>query len=435
MREHAVPQNVTSYEFHLIGNMTLKQFLELAAGIVLAFVIYKTNLPDLIKIPIAIIVAGVGAMIAFVPFEGRPLDQWFIAFVKSIYKPTEYYWRKTSHVPDYFTYTPLQSTKSVDEVDLAPYRKQRIMEFIDTLPAPNKLELINLEEAQKINNLTALFDEVEVHHDTVSATPLEPEKPSVVPETHVLKPLDKLQTQPEDVPTAELNQQTAFSDTQVLPSEDINSTQIPATDNGGVNIPSAVVPEVTNNQVPSDPIDLMALSSITETVDKPLETTSQTEVATKKEVTIPDTGTVQVEKTQQPPELTLSEQQPVNNPIDIYSAELMATAQQPTDVQPATTSTSLPFPKKPTVPNVVTGMVFDPQGKIVDNAIVEITDMNGLPVRAVKTNTIGQFFVTTPLKDGSYVVNTEKEGYQFPSMSFDLQNTLLDPLTITANIS
>ena len=35
METHPVPQNISSYEFRLVGDMTLKQFLYLAGGILL----------------------------------------------------------------------------------------------------------------------------------------------------------------------------------------------------------------------------------------------------------------------------------------------------------------------------------------------------------------------------------------------------------------
>lgn len=42
VQQHPIPQNVTSYQFRLVGDMTLKQFLQLAAGIVIGLVIYAT---------------------------------------------------------------------------------------------------------------------------------------------------------------------------------------------------------------------------------------------------------------------------------------------------------------------------------------------------------------------------------------------------------
>ena len=69
MIEHPVPQNITAYQFHLIGNMTIKQFLILLVGAGLAFLFYTTNLPGIIKWPLILIFFGGGAMAAFVPMK------------------------------------------------------------------------------------------------------------------------------------------------------------------------------------------------------------------------------------------------------------------------------------------------------------------------------------------------------------------------------
>ncbi len=415
MREHAVPQNVTSYEFHLIGNMTLKQFLELAAGIVLAVIVYRTNLPNLIKIPIAVVSASIGAMIAFVPFEGRPLDRWFIAFVRAIYKPTEFYWRKTGHIPDFLTYTPSQKNTLVDEVDLTPYKRQRIMEFIGTLPANSQLQMIDLEETQRLNGLTSLFDEVEVTHDVVTAIPLEPEKPSVTLEPHVLKPIEQIQDT--DLPRA------------VSIPEELTQTEPVQFDPQTIPVSLSPLPQsgILNNDQSFAQQEVVFEAQI-----QPQDTSqlAQSNQQTSQEVIIPGQDTIAVNP-QQKPDANVSNVSNSSNSVDIFSAATPIQQVQPT--QQATTSNTLPFPKKPTIPNLIVGMVFDPEGKIVDNAIVEITDMEGVPVRAVKSNSIGQFFITTPLKDGGYIVNTEKVGFHFPNLSLELKNDLVDPLSISAD--
>ncbi len=92
--QHPIPQQVTSYEFKLVGDMTLKQFLKAAVGIVVAIFIYKTGLLVIFKWPLMLISAGLGLALAFVPFEDRPLDTWLNAFLKSIYSPTIYLYKK-----------------------------------------------------------------------------------------------------------------------------------------------------------------------------------------------------------------------------------------------------------------------------------------------------------------------------------------------------
>lgn len=94
IEQHPIPQDVSGYKFRLVGEMTLQQFIWLAAGIIIALIIYSSPLPFFFKYPIATIFACLGAGIAFIPIEGRPLDKWLIAFIKSIYAPTLFVWQK-----------------------------------------------------------------------------------------------------------------------------------------------------------------------------------------------------------------------------------------------------------------------------------------------------------------------------------------------------
>lgn len=94
MIEHPIPQNVTSYQFHLVGDMTLKQFLELMAGVAAGWLIWSLNLPAIIRWPLVISAVVLGFGLAFMPLEDRPLDQWLIAFFRAIYRPTIFVWKK-----------------------------------------------------------------------------------------------------------------------------------------------------------------------------------------------------------------------------------------------------------------------------------------------------------------------------------------------------
>lgn len=96
METHPVPQNISSYEFRLVGDMTLKQFLQLAGGTVLAIVAYNMPVPGLIKYPLTFLFALVGVLLAFVPINNRPFSQWLWAFFKAVYSPTEYVWTPTT---------------------------------------------------------------------------------------------------------------------------------------------------------------------------------------------------------------------------------------------------------------------------------------------------------------------------------------------------
>src|SRR5689334_279488 len=106
MQQHPVPQNVTQYQFRLVGDMTLKQFLELAGGLVVGYLFFASNLIFIIKWPLALLSVVAGFGLAFFPIEDRPLDQWVINFIKSIYAPTRYIWKKSNKIPNVFTFEP-----------------------------------------------------------------------------------------------------------------------------------------------------------------------------------------------------------------------------------------------------------------------------------------------------------------------------------------
>ncbi len=74
--------------------MTLKQFLEIATGVVIAIVIYSSGLHFIIKWPLILISVIMGGALAFVPFEERPLEKWIFAFFRSIYSPTVFKWER-----------------------------------------------------------------------------------------------------------------------------------------------------------------------------------------------------------------------------------------------------------------------------------------------------------------------------------------------------
>lgn len=135
MEQHAIPQQISSYEFKLVGEMTLKQFLKAAAGIVLAFIFYASKLIFFIKYPLILICGGGGLMLAFVPFQDRPLDQWITAFIKAIYSPTIYTYKKSPQL-DWMNLKPVEEKpqEEKEEEPIPQKDKTKVEEFIKSLP-------------------------------------------------------------------------------------------------------------------------------------------------------------------------------------------------------------------------------------------------------------------------------------------------------------
>src|SRR3989344_3593531 len=107
--QHPVPQQISSYQFRLVGDMTLKQFFQLAAGAVIALIIYSLPLPGIVRWPLVAISAVSGAAFAFLPLQDRPLEQWLAAFFRAIYSPTLFVWKKEEPSPIHFQATAVSS--------------------------------------------------------------------------------------------------------------------------------------------------------------------------------------------------------------------------------------------------------------------------------------------------------------------------------------
>jgi len=97
--------------------MTIKQFAALGISIVLSVMTYSAPLPFFFKYPISFVVLLLGVGTAFVPFQGRTLDVWIVAFIKSIYSPTQYIWKHGQETP---VTTTDNSTPQTPVVNVSP---------------------------------------------------------------------------------------------------------------------------------------------------------------------------------------------------------------------------------------------------------------------------------------------------------------------------
>ena len=112
---------------------------------------------------------------------------------------------------------------------------------------------------------------------------------------------------------------------------------------------------------------------------------------------------------------------------------LLATSFQKTSSQPQTISAQMaqmvPLTNKP---NVISGIVLGSQNTPLAGAILIIRDETGIPVRALKSNRLGQFLSATSLPKGSYQIEIDAEGENFEPTALALNNQVLTPIEIRA---
>lgn len=101
MEQHPIPRQITTFEFKLIGFLTIKQFIYLIVFIPIGFIVYSIFPVPLLNIFFGILVGGIGFAFAFLPINDRPLDVWIRNFFKRLASATQYLYLKKNQ-PLYF---------------------------------------------------------------------------------------------------------------------------------------------------------------------------------------------------------------------------------------------------------------------------------------------------------------------------------------------
>lgn len=84
-------------------------------------------------------------------------------------------------------------------------------------------------------------------------------------------------------------------------------------------------------------------------------------------------------------------------------------------------------------PNAINGIVKDSENKLVGGSIVIVKDVAGHNLRALQSNQLGQFVLTTPLQNGTYYIEATKSGLTFPVVEVELTGKPVAPVVLTSN--
>ncbi len=101
MEEHAIPRQITTFEFKLIGFLTIKQFLFLLLFSSLGYVVYALTPIQFVNILSGVFVALIGAAFAFLPVNERPLDIWIKNLILRLISPSQYLYDKNGVLTNY----------------------------------------------------------------------------------------------------------------------------------------------------------------------------------------------------------------------------------------------------------------------------------------------------------------------------------------------
>jgi hypothetical protein len=371
MEQHPVPQNVTTFQFRLIGDMTLKQFGYLIGGAIGAYIMYKLPLPFFFTWPLAILSALMGVGFAFVPIEERPMDVWVLSFIKSIYSPTQYVWsRPKAEDPR----REALGSKHVPQPKPEPESTRRD-DILNTIFLPTSPGVLTMDTPKKgpFGWFSDLLKPKATSKAGVHQMDFSP--PSVV------RPAPDISENLEDTQKKESVLEEKCKKLQ----EELDGKN--ATQSRILELQTQLTELLSEREKMSQEMERLRRQGGVASVPPP-KTTTTTQVS--------GGPTIQI-------------------------------------IAPGR-AVNVGLPRLTTFPNIVTGIIKDKEKNLLPGVLVTVKDKDGVPLRALKTNRLGQFAASTQLPNGVYFVETEdpRLRFTFDRAQITLNGTIVPALEIFA---
>lgn len=390
--------------------MTVKQFGYVAAGVIGAAIIYYLPLPGgilaiFLKILLIPLFGASGPILAFVPVDGRPIDIMAGNFMKALFSPNQYIYHKMDKKFSFSTISlskPHPSTSSGQDAHSTPKQKminERGRELQKILINSSESKIKNPQDAREAAFLSSILA-------SPVATPQSQTLPATPP--GLPKNLPNASPKPSDKPIANVP--------AVKPSPEILSEKEAALEK---QLEFATHQEATLQSpsiLPDAPLKAQDLEKQVAEIHSQKQLLEQEIMNLKKQLSTQQaTPAVPAAKTDVAK----------TTPIETKTPHVRSV---PTDM-----NKRLGIFASDT-PNVVSGMVKDARGNVLPNILVEIKDKSGNPVRAFKTNSLGNFASATPLASGTYTITLEdlKKQHTFDSIQITANDQIMQPIEITS---
>lgn len=488
MEQHPVPQNITGFQFKLVGDMTLRQFGFLAFGVTLAYLFYHSQLHFLLKWPLIILTSAGGFAFAFMPLEERPLDHWLVSFFKDVYCATQFFWKKKKIVPSFFL-TLAGAGTPTPAAPFAPRGKSRLKleAYLKTLPATKRE--IDEKEENFLNKINSYFGVISPAAAPFSLSEEFLKLPGIeerekgafhfdqriisIPqeeETHYVPAIGSLRIRKLHPPggvTLPVKGETRFELSEdlarklaAMPFFAEEKTKIreekeiprPAPPSPLWERPTVVPPAVpypvarplevlaetgdleAQNQALKEELEKLKARQEVLQKKKPLKPTEEKSFSRQLLEIQKKLQEVLTEKERLEKDLVKLKREKEEVVSPVIPQEVIEKGSARVKIISPSVAEEFGFPQLSTIPNIVTGIVKGGQGEILPDIIVEIKDEEGNSLRALKTNKLGQFAAATSLPSGTYTLELEdpRKIYQFDIIGITLKGEVLPPLLILA---
>lgn len=454
MEQHPIPQDVTGFQFKLIGSMTVKQFGYVACGVILAVICYYIQIDNIFwimaKILLIPLFAGSGVIIAFVPIDGRPIDVMASNFTKALFSPNQYVYRREGKKFSFNKITiakqPVKTPAQVKAAAIAAAeakkndtnleaKEARLRAFLQSTHGGIRNDL-DKKEAAFLKTLTiapsapALRPTAGIAQAPRQVMPLAPAKPPQVaprpipapmpvqqppaPLAPVVAPVQQVPQQIPNPSTPKTTASPAAKEAALVQKETQLAQELSKAQQAEATSQSAPLHEAAHQKVLAVNKQIEEIHAQKQQLEQELAQL-QTQLANQK-----GTPVVPALQTPAPP---------------VPQAATVAQDPQHVRTIPQDVTKKVGLPHVSDTPNVVVGIVKDPRGNVLPNILVEVKDKDGNPVRAFKTNPLGQFASATPLSAGNYTIELEdpKKQNRFDVIALIANNQILPAMEVISH--
>ncbi len=470
-KQHPVPQNIMEVEFKLVGDMTLRQFSYVGGGAIIGFIIYSQPLPSIIRWPLILLVATVALGMAFVPMEERGLDEWIRNYFTASYSPTRRVWKRSK------SSSKAQATPKKKDKEKSKSQKQEKdterQEEVEKLGKElrEKIQEVKEENSKSKDDLEKKASEVSKNLDQIlkamgkrsneklSEKELREENmllkkrlATIGEEYKRLKELEGAEETP-----ANLKQTIKYYKDQLETLEEKNralQNELKEKEQKS----SEKKPRTKEKETKELKKHIQSLEEKNKDLEEKLKTLNKTakEFETKLAKLQKDKEDYQQNLEEKGRELQKLEDQRTRAVGKMMKLRKQLEEKPATEPSKKEVGEVSPKPEKKkskkgkeeqlkakikeeqelapiinNVPNIINGVVKDAEGELVEGQMVIIEDEDGDPVRALKTNKLGQFAVSTPLPNGKYTVKVSSGHYE--PVKVPVEGSVLEPIVFKKN--
>lgn len=472
-KQHPVPQNVMDVEFKLIGELTIRQFSYLLVFAVMSFIVAKTAIPIIFKYPLIGILVLAGLAFAFLPFNDITLDKWVSNYIRAVTNPRLRVWKHVQRIPYYFTLDAKKQESKKGATNNYYHKKRGSIDDFLNKNKPNNIAFN--DDADIKANENEFFAKLGLKQPEIITKPQDQFKPKIRTEVKVEDIINKnIHKELFEDETHTKGKYTSLALDQSIPVlKSKISNNIQESTKKETNISSQKTENTQDYQLHLKELDALKqkllkdieknkfklredkkteiqnLNTITKTsnpFNKNLNTTTvapttqpkiqQHVIAPKQKIKSVEKPKVKKEKRQHTgvENVNISKQPKTGLFKSLFG--MLGSDNNGLKVQ----QTKKPYKEKenPTnnnsvKPNMLKGSTKDMHENIIQNTIVIIKNSDNDPVRALKTNALGEFEVSTPLENGLYKIEAIKEGFSFTPIEVKALGQVINPVKLVGS--